>query len=657
MMTNLTPSLKADLSLIFQELAQDSGGLLDIKLSNLSEWSNDRAIDLDSLCGYIADLCASRQIDYEQLRALVDNLIDSDATTSQLLQQADDLAPELLKELVLQASIASTELDKMQDEAGGNKTVHWIANHPIESAGIGVGVAVVGGGLRYGIPYIMRRLAQREENAEQHVVEGVDHVNDQLREHVNHEVEHVTENQIELDRAALDKCLREESSTKLRSLLVAEINNKLHKGLEISHDEEYFKKADWMPCDESYLCAAAHFKAWPDEKLRLYKEVGGPLARQLHPRMYLTALKRWEREEKRKARNVVSNKESEDREMIGHDRSEILHLENQKILVVEERSVRIETDKLINSETPAFFNDFTDPFERYEIPRFDKDKAIKAEAEIAERDQSVIDEFEGSKHFSDFLDDNRGNFRDFDFDGFTQITIDNEIGEYYLLANKQNGVIKLEEGIWDRCKTSDIDEVKAIRQKYRQNMLKRDKLFDTDAYKRIVSNTFTKIDDDGNAVANVDRPGKIFQDNENINRWLASQDEQFKFRGLAPAQDWAKVNIDRKLVHVNRAVDHRLRKGFNDLQEKAHSTLNELSNKADEDMNDAERKLKNMALNDLKRSEMLSTYFSHEFESMWKKVESEAAGLLDEGEQDAVDLVQATDRKVERVVDNAVDSI
>ena len=654
-MTNLiTPSLKADLSLIFQELAQDSGELLDIKLSNFSEWCNDRAIDLDSLCDYIADLCASRQIDYEQLRALVDNLIDSDAATSQLLQQADDLAPELLKELVLQASIASTELDKMQDKAGGNKTIHWIANHPIESAGIGVTGVV---GLRYGIPYILRRLAQREENTEQHVVEGVDHVNDQLREHVNHEGEHAMDTQVKLDRAALDKCLREESSSKLRSLLSAEINNKLHKGLEISHGEEYFKKADWMPADESYLCATAHFKAWPDEKLRLYKEVGGPLARQLHPRMYLTALKRWEREEKRKARNVVSNKESEDREMIGHERSEILHLENKKILEVEERSVRIETDKLINSETPAFFNDFTDPFERYEIPRFDKDKAIKAEAEIAERDQSVIDEFEESKHFSDFLDDNRGNFRDFDFDGFTQITVDNEIGEYYLLANKQNGVIKLEEGIWDRCKTSDIDEVKAIRQKSRQNMLKRNKLFDGDAYKRIVDNTFTKIDVGGEAVANVDRPRKIFKDEENLNRWLASQDEQFKFRGLAPAQDWAKVNIDRKLVHVNRAVDHRLRKGFNDLQEKAHSTLNELSNKADEDMNDAERKLKNMALNDLKRSEMLSTYFSHEFESMWKKVESEAAALLNEGERDAVDLVQATDRKVERVVDSALDAI
>jgi hypothetical protein len=626
MMTNLTPSLKADLSLIFHELAQDSGGLLDIKLSKFSEWSNDRAIDLDSLCDYISDLCASRQIDYGQLRKLADNLIRSDATTSQLLQQADDLAPELLKELVLQASIASTELDKMQDEAGGNKTAHWIANHPIQSSVYGA----AGLTLAY-LTYRWLRPAQDVENAEQHIGNDLNDANERLLDNVNNEAE----NLIRENMRQGVKFLGEGNLGLANNYLSMVTKSKLQQGLEVSREDHCLGKVNWTLEEEVYICGAAHGLRFPNDKIRMYKEIGRSLPRSVYPRMYLTELEQWEQAEERKAAKALLKKELDDGGIIDHEKYETLQLENQEILKLEKKSV-------LNI-----------------IPSFDKDKELKAEAEIAKRDQSVIDAFERSQHYSEFLDENQGNFRNFDFDGITQDVADPEIRDYYrLAANMQDfeeklvekqgkalqafvargeGVIKLEEGIFDRYEASDIGEVKAIRQN-RQHILESKSLFSQVNYRHIVTSTI-----EINGVPRLERASEIFKEDDKIvNRWLTLQKDVFNWRGIYQNKDWTKISVKNKLVAVNDAVDCRLKLDYLNLRKSAFSTLNELSNKAEEDMTDIERALRDNALKDVKRSEMITTYFSNELEPMWEKVEAEAAALLD-----GVDLLEASKQKLE----------
>jgi hypothetical protein len=664
MMTNLTPSLKADLSLIFQELAQDSGELLDVKLSKVSEWCKDRAIDLDSLCVYIADLCASRQIDYEQLRTLADNLIHSDATSKQILQQVDDLAPELLKELVLQASIASTELDKMKNEAGGNKTVHWIANHPIESAGIGVGVVVVGGGISYGIScgvkYILERRAQRAENAEQHIVEGVDHVNDQLREHVNHEVEHVTENQIELDRAALDECLRGGEYRDLMNLLEKEVRNKLARGLkEVSRDEPYFKKLhevarsepdlkdlEWTLSKEARICQTAHFERWPDQLDAMADELAGSILRILHPRTYLREFRHWEWEEQRKATELIITKESDGSELIDRDRSEMQLLENHDILRAEE--------------------ELAEDYFKLKFPVFDKDEALKAEAQLAKLTDVERQAFEKSDHFAEFVKSmKRYESRFWDFNGMAQVSLQTELRQYYQWANSKcfdgnlvsrgEGVIELEKDIVERYRRIDSREVRALKEKAYESMFTHSGLdlkpaiFQQEFYKEVVIYPFFRNKQDFRS-----RYLSLFKTEENVDKWLAPQESLIK---LYNPRYKTGGKLQAKLDLISDVIDYRVREGYSKLRREARLTLEQYSHKAEEDLSVVERDMKNKALMDLERSDMLVTYCTRELENAVNTLESEAAALLEESKQEAVDWVQASERKAESDVDSALDAI
>ena len=123
-MAELTPGLKSDISLIFEELSLGTSTLLDTELSDFHGWCDDKAIDVAGLCGYIAELCVNQKVSFQELQTLTTKLCGSGATTKQLWEQVASMAPDLLEELTTQASLASTELNTIQNDAGGTHAGH-----------------------------------------------------------------------------------------------------------------------------------------------------------------------------------------------------------------------------------------------------------------------------------------------------------------------------------------------------------------------------------------------------------------------------------------------------------------------------------------------------------------------------------------------------
>jgi hypothetical protein len=569
MMTNLTPSLKADLSLIFQELAQDSGGLLDIKLSRFSEWSNDRAIDLDSLCGYIADLCASRQIDYGQLRKLADNLIRSDATTSQLLQQADDLAPELLKELVLQASSASTELDNIQNEAGGNKTINWIKNHPYYSGGIGSVVGLV----------ILKKVMKRD--VVQHTDNAMNELNERIVEGANHEAEGML----------TDKQVAENEKAAMAS------REKLKMEKEILRSEFILPNhLRITPELEADLCSQIHLEAWPEQKTQMQLEMLPTLTRKINPQTYLRAFNDAKREE------------------FGELKS---HIYNEEANLIDNAECKLE--------------------------KYDREAEIKAENELSTIEDKEFQRFEGSKYGKEFFRKLGDNVRG-DYIGFGQKAYDAEILQYYRLAIDKvvldngllpdDGLIRLDKNIVSDFRALESPEAKYIRADtfeslFQGNYIEKHHFFEAGRDSEISS---SKVLD-------------AFNNEQGLmDKWLK------KYAILSnydKTRNWAETKLEVKVTRVQHVIEERVKAEYIKNRVTAYNTLKEYRVRVESELNDAERELKSNTLAEFKRTDMLSSFFSQKFTEALNTVEIEADALLDDGQRDAIDLLQASKRRLE----------
>ena len=638
-MIDLPPALKADLSLVLQDLLKDTGGLLDIKLSDVGGWCDDRAIDLDSLCSYVANLCGENQIDFEHLRAATDNIIRSGATTKQFLELVDDLEPELLKELVTQASIASTDLEKMNNEAGGNKTFHWIANHPFASAGIGLGAVVVTGG----IVHKLRQIRQAErfvDNGAQHVENGVHDLNERLVEGVNTHVDHEITNISGPVRDKLDEHLRKEEYSKVRDLLTGELRNKTLSGQAISRSEPYFRKETWDLDLEVTQLNQAHWLKWPEQQDAGQKEYSGPLLRKLYPTKYLSEFRHWEREEKRMADKLLISKKPDVSEQIDHAQSEMQHLENRELLNVEQRLVHDKAHDLIENSNYNLDAEFS----RSKLLRFDMQKTLRAEDELLSIDRAVFKKFEESNHFGglfELMKEEDARFWDF---GMVQFGINLECRSYYALYNKEyfdinkfptgEGVIKLDEDIIRRYRHIDSKEVQDIRDlAYRNVMISNYKHFDTDMFCESSEIIKTKEFRD-NCL-------KMFGTINNIDKWLDQQKGLLRRHNKKP---FAGVSGHAKLKQVSEIIEYRVQESYSILRSEAYSTLKQYSGKAEQDLTKAEHDIMNKAFKDLERSNMLASYFKSEFDAAVKTLESEAAALLNDGKQEADALMQASER-------------
>jgi hypothetical protein len=641
-MIDLPPALKADLSLILQELVKDTGGLLDIKLSEVSGWCNDKAIDLDSLCSYVANLCGEKQIDFEQLRTSTDNIIRSGATTKQFLELVDDLEPELLKELVTQASIASTELEEMNNEAGGNKTFHWIANHPFASAGIGLGAVVVTGG----IVHKLRQIRQAErfvDNGAQHVENGVNDLNERLVEGVNTHVDHEITNIPKLDRNKLDKHIANNDKTMLKDALSMEVRHKLPQGLEISRSEPYFQQGVWNLETEAGLLMGAHYAKWPEQEYQIYQEYSGPMLRILHPYKYLNEFRHWEREEKRKADKLVVSDVSE---LIDHDQSDMQHLEKRELLKVEDKVIHEEANVLIENSN---YN-LDEEFSRNKLPKFDIDKTLKAEAELAKIERAGFDKFENSDYFAELFNlMKEDDARFWDFGGMVQTAVHDELTMYYKFDNSKyfdsnflpnpngEGVIKLDKDIIQRYRSMDSQEVRAVRDEaYRKIFIDTKQFKTTDAwYYASVDSRWTEFFADCE---------KMFGTVHNIDKWLVQQENMLERYGISLTSVFNKYTYNQKLKLVGRVLEYRVQEDFIGLRSEAYSTLKQYSGKAEQDLTKAEHDIMNKAFKDLERSNMIASYFKSEFDAAVKTLESEAAALLNDGKKEADALMQASER-------------
>jgi hypothetical protein len=528
-MAELTPGLKSDLSLIFEELSLGTSTLLDTELSDFHGWCDDKAIDVAGLCGYIAELCVNQKVSFQELQTLTTKLCGSGATTKQLWEQVASMAPDLLEELTTQASLASTELNTIQNDAGGTHAGHWMAKHPI------LATTIAGVGTKIGITLLTRKCKGGGNR------DALDGLNERVVESANNQAERVVDNATKEMSAAMEKEFSD-IQMKFRNDVVS------GKDFLRSDMNSEFRKR-WTIDEEAHALMGAHFERWPEQAVSIQRELARPLLRKLHPREYLAEFKRWEREQDRKVKRGVANEETNVSNTIEED--------------------------------------------RYRLKNFEKEEVLKAENELYQIEAERLHLFDRSEHSEEFFvkvlahpdNDLRG-----DFNGMGQKAYFTELRHYYKLDNAQyfdenglngTGTARLHKDIIERNRLIDSPEVKAFREDCQEEMFKYGKYVASQkVYKHIVNDSFIGKTPEERLVIN-QKVLENFGGEDNMDKWLESQSLKLPFKDGKRAESWAQVNIDKKVSVIGSIVDDRVKLEYQKVRIEARATLEKLSNKAE----------------------------------------------------------------------------
>jgi hypothetical protein len=197
------------------------------------------------------------------------------------------MAPDLLEELTTQASLASTELNTIQNDAGGTHAGHWMAKHPI------LATTIAGVGTKIGITLLTRKCKGGGNR------DALDGLNERVVESANNQAERVVDNATKEMSAAMEKEFSD-IQMKFRNDVVS------GKDFLRSDMNSEFRKR-WTIDEEAHALMGAHFERWPEQAVSIQRELARPLLRKLHPREYLAEFKRWEREQDRKVKRGVAN--------------------------------------------------------------------------------------------------------------------------------------------------------------------------------------------------------------------------------------------------------------------------------------------------------------------------------------------------------------
>ena len=600
-MAELTPGLKSDLSLIFKELSLRTSVLLNTGISDLHGWCDDNAVDLDCLCGYIAKLCVKQKVSFQEIRTLTTKLCSSGATTKQLWEQVAAIAPDLLEELCTQASLASTELDTIQNDAGGTHVGHWMAKHPVASSTIALG------GTAAAVTLVIRA-----GNKDGHH-DALDGLNERVVESANNQAEKVADSATKELAVALQE-EHNEITMRFRADLAS------GKDFLRSDMSSECRRTKWTINDEIMQSPGAHFDRWPEQRASLQREVARPLLRKLHPREYLAEFKRWEREEGRKVKSDISDEEANVSDTIEED--------------------------------------------RYKLKKFEKEEVLKAEEELYSIEAEKFQLFDKSEHSEEFFvkffahPDNidlRG-----DFNGIGQKAYHMELEHYYHLEIAQHfdenglngtGTARLHKDIVEKHRLINSSETKALREKCQEEMFKAYNVSRQEFYDAIIDDTFGRA---GMAPAEklvinqkvVDQ----FGGEDNMNKWLESQHVGLPFKGGRKAESWAQVDINLKVPKIRNIVSDRVTEEYARVRLEARATLEKLSNKAENELTSAERDIKEKALKDIKESDLLTRFITRELDKVMTSVKSEAIKLVDRGEKEASDAIKAGEDKADNLL-------
>jgi hypothetical protein len=598
-MATLTPGLKADLCLIFEELSLGTSGLLNTELSAFHRWCDDRAIDLDCLYGYISVLCVEQEVSYQELRSLTTKLLRSDATIKQLWEQVATIAPGLLEELCTQASLASSELGTIQKDAGGTHVGHWMAKHPVASSTIALG------GTAAAVTLVIRA-----GNKDGHH-DALDGLNERVVESANSQAERVVDNATK----EMSEAMQKEFSDIQRKF-----NNDLASGKDVLRSDmnSEFRKKHWTIDEDATALMGAHFDRWPEQRVSMERELARPLLRKLHPREYLAEFKRWEREEGRKVKSDISDEEANVSDTIEED--------------------------------------------RYKLKKFEKEEVLKAEEELYSIEAEKFQLFDKSEHSEEFIvkvlahPDNRLRC---DFNGMAQKAYHKELHHYYKLDNAQyfdenglngTGTARPHKDIIERNRLIDSPEVKAFRKDCQEEMFKYGKYVASQKfYDHIVYDSFIGKTPEERLVIN-QKFLENFGGEDNMNKWLESQPVKLPLKDGKRAESWAQVNIDKKVSDIGSIVDNRVRVEYQKVRIEARATLERISNKAEADLTSAERDLKEKALKDIKDSDLLARFFTRELDRVMTTIKSEALELVDKGEKDVSDAFKAGEEKADNLL-------